>query len=253
VAAEPPVMERIAARLMTRVRAERAGFEFVTAQLRGDRQLRLRVLTGLILPTLLTVATWLRGRLNDPFAAPPGTPADPLVISVGYFTLFFLTSGMLTLRFSPQWKAGYIFYVAPVRNFDAIQRGAYSALVYAMYAPAILLQVACLTIAWRNPMHVALGLGPPLAALPLSAAITLLYRSRPPFSISPAGMSRAGSYAEASMLLAPMVVLYALHLHMLSSPARLGLLSLCCGSAGLCMLWLLQRRRDPVPSHAFEG
>ena len=252
-AAEPSVLDRAAIRLMTRTPAERAGFEFLLAQLRGDRQLRLRMFTLLLLPTMLTVVTWLKGRLGDPFFAAPGTPPDPMSLVAGYFLLFFLTSETLALPHSPHWRAGWIFHVAPTRNFDAIQRGVYSAFVYAVFLPAIFLQVVCLSVAWRNALHVALELGPPVAALPLAAAITLLRRPKPPFSIPPVRSARIGSFAEAFVLLAPIAVLFYLHLQMVSSPARLALLSLCSGSIGLLMLWLLQRRRGPLLSHAFEG
>ncbi len=249
----PPALDRAAARLMTRSPTERAGFEFLLAQLRGDRQFRLRMFMVLLIPTALTVMTWLRGRLSDPFAAPAGTPPDPVALMAGYFLLFILTAETLTLPYSPNWKAGWIFHVAPTRNLDSIQRGVYAALVYAVFLPAILLQVVCLSLAWRNAYHVALGLGPPIAALPLAAAITLLRRPKPPLSVPPVRVARVGIYAEVFMLLAPIVVFFCLHLYLLSSPARLGLLSLCCGSVGFLMLWLLQHRRGHVLSHAFEG
>lgn len=252
VAAEPPLLDRIAARLMTRAAAERAGFEFVMAQLRGDRSLRLKIVVGLLIPTVLTIATWAHGRLSDPFTVPPGMPLDPWAILVGYFTVYCLTAGMLTLSYSPQWKAGYIYYIAPARNHDAIQRGAYAALVYSTYLPAILLQVVCLAIAWRSASHVVFVLGPALATLPLAAAITLLRRPRPPLSVSPASRSRVGNAAEGFLLLLPVTLCFALHLQMASSPANLGLLSLCSVVAGTSMLWL-QRRRNPVLSSAFEA
>jgi len=251
--AGPSALERHAARLMTRSAGARMGFEFLQAQLRGDRQLRLSLLVCVLIPFGATISGQLRGRLSDPYAEPLGIPADVYSMTLGYLTLAFFGLSLHGLSNSASWKAGWVYYVAPVRDLGPFVRGISAGLAYVVLLPAVLAQAVCLWVFWRNPLHVALHLGPPLAWIPLVIAVWMLRRKEPPFSLPPVRTHRAGTFFDGLVIFSVLLLLVLLHRHLVSSPARLVAISLCGALAGCLFLWLVQRRSQPVRAYAFEG
>lgn len=249
----PHALERLAARFMTRDAAARMGFEFLQAQLRGDRQLRLSMLVFAMIPIGVTISGYLRGRLSDPYAEPQGIPPDVYCMTIGYWILAFFGVALHALSNSPSWKAGWIYYVAPVRDLGPLLRGICAGLVFKVLFPTLLAQAVCLWFFWRNPVHVALHLGPPLAWIPLVIAVRMLRRTEPPFSMPPVRATRLGYFFDGLVIFSALMVLVLLHRHLVSSPARLVVVSLCGASVGCLLLWLVQRHRQPVRAYAFEG
>jgi hypothetical protein len=81
----------------------------------------------------------------------------------------------------------------------------------------------------------------------------MLRQTEPPFSVPPVRNARVGQYFDGLLTLAALMMLVLLHRYLVTSPAQLVAVSLGAASVGCLLLWLVQRRRQPVRAYAFEG
>jgi hypothetical protein len=156
----------------------RAGFEFLLAQFEGDRRMRMQLFAFLGVPIGMVVAGLLGTRGFDPYGNAPPVPLPgafaewgstrglTLLYTAAYMLAFFLASTSRSLCETPSWRAGWVFYAAPVARYDRFYAGLIAGLAYRVMLPALLLHALLLLIVWRAPVHVAAHL-----ALPAGVAV----------------------------------------------------------------------------------
>jgi hypothetical protein len=139
-----PPLQRWFGSVVARNPLQRAGFDFFMANLRGDRRLKVSLLPVVAMPVALVLFTVLAGNSGDPYsllgegateaetALPPSpdarVPSSTLQTSFAlYMSVYVLALFALTLTrsltSSPSWRAGWVFFTAPIRRFDRFYSG----------------------------------------------------------------------------------------------------------------------------------
>jgi hypothetical protein len=251
--AEPGILARLGARWTTRSPAARAGFEFMLALMRGDRQMGFASLLMTFFPTAIALSFRLQGVLIDPYRANAPTADAARVVATGYAWLILLWGILRSLAHSPHWRAGWLFHAAPLRDLAGFRWGMYAAFGCTAILPSLLVQVTFFSIAWRNALHPFLQFGPPLGFAFLLTALLFLVDREPPLSRQPVRVSRSVHVFESMFFLLLVAVAVFAHAKSVATPWHTLALALGLAAVGLVTQIPARRRLNHLRTVAFEG
>ncbi len=237
----------------------RSGFEFFVAFLRGDRRLRVQLWTLAAMPLGLLLAALVGTHGHDPYAT-TGVAAgagDAMSAAAGewasengvqslftapYLLAILAIGAARTLARTPDWRAAWVFHVAPLQRYDEVFAGVAFGLAYQIVFAGFVAQAIALGVAWRDPLHVAAHLVPSFGATLLLFPLVNLFRFDPPFTLEPQRQMRGVEMAIACVTMLPIGIIgfghYALRLRPwmpILGGAALGVLA-------LVAWWILARR-----------
>jgi hypothetical protein len=233
----------------------RAGFEFLLAQMRGDRRTRVSLWMLMAMPLGVLLAAVLGSGGTDPYAVEPAVRGIPELLSrwgadEGRRALFFgsyllafttLTVGRGLGR-STDWRAAWVFHATPLRRYDEFCCGLGIAVMAATFVPALVIQAGLLLTAWRDPLHVAIHLAPPFGLSLVALAAAPFLGFEPPFTREPVRSEGAADIAVLLVSMLPITLIAIGHWALRMHPWLL-----LAGGAVLASLappvWWLARRR----------
>jgi hypothetical protein len=240
----------------------RAGFDFLLAQLRGDRRTRAALWLSMGLPLGALIAAVVGSRGVNPYGPEArGLPAawqgDQLPLALfmsAYLACLSLLGVAQGLARSTHWRGAWVFHAAPIRRYEEFCLGLGVAVAASTLVPVFAIQAALLLAVWRQPLAVLMHLAPPFGLAVVSLAASPLFGFEPPFSREPMRHERAADIVLvfASMLPIAAVALghWAIRDHTWVPIA---------GGAALAALapaaWMLSRRRirNCFRNHVFAG
>lgn len=127
--------------------AERAGYVLMDAYMRRDRKLRARVYPAFGLPLAVYATALIRGDLHSPFVASPDGGPVALQEIMGLYCIFVSLFFASALTQSEEWKASWIFHVAPLGDASAVLQGARRLVVWRYLVPFFILLFVLLCFA----------------------------------------------------------------------------------------------------------
>ena len=229
----------------------RAGFEFLLAQLRGDRRTRESLWTLMGIPLGILVAAVVAGGAGDPYrfagdgagAVAWGAENGPRLLFTSTYLVAWTMLGLgRSLGRSAHWRGAWVFHAAPIRRYDEFCLGIGFAVAIATLLPVFALQAAVLLSAWRDPLHVVMHLAPPLGLALVALAAAPLIGFAPPFTREVARLERGADFV---LMLAAMLPITALAFVHWSFRDRIWM-PLAGGAALVAvapLMWALSRRR----------
>jgi hypothetical protein len=236
----------------------RSGFEFFLGVLHGDRRLRVQLWTLAAMPLGLLLAALVGTRGHDPYVAPGAaavtgdilTPAGEWAARNGVESLFMapyllaiLAIGTArTLARTSDWRAAWVFHVAPAQRYDEFFTGIAFGLGYRIVFAGFLAQAIALGIAWRAPLHVAAHLLPSLGATLLLFPVLNLVSFDPPFTLEPQRQMRGVEMGIAIVTMLPIGIIAFGHYVLRQQPWMPILGGTALGAVALAAWWVLARR-----------
>lgn len=200
-----------------------AGYQFLLAQLRGDRRTRESLWTLMGLPLGVLIAALVAGAAGDPYgAAATGGDGSP-VVAWGddngprlLFTATYLVAWTMlglgrTLGRSAHWRGAWVLHAAPIRRYDEFCLGIGFAVLVAALLPVFALQAVLLFARWREPLHVAMHLVPPAGLALLALAASPLIGFEPPFTREVARLERGADFVLMLLAMIPIGALAFAH------------------------------------------
>lgn len=218
-------LQSVVARSMSRNPLRRAGFDFLLANLQGDRKIKVTLLSSVALPLAFLAYAFLSGETSDPYARPAAASASPTGPFHLYFAVYMM--GMLAVSLirvvprSGSWRAGWLFYAAPLRRFDDFYSGVLWGLFYGILLPCASVIAMALLFAWRDPMHVAAHIAPPVGVCLLVFPISALFGVDPPFSCEPQRHARFSEFIVSLLITLPVWVVGVAHYLLRQRPGLL--------------------------------
>lgn len=249
-------LQSLAGGIVAREPVRRAGYDFLLANLQGDRKTKVALLSSVALPLAFLAYAFLSGRSQDPYAAAGAAPVQeqvPLYSAVYMLAML----GVSLVRLLPQsshWRAGWIFHAAPLRRFDMFYSGVLWGLAYGILLPCISAMALALLVAWRDPLHVAAHLAPPVGVCLVVVAIPAFFGVEPPFSCEPQRHGRAAEIVLGLVVTTPVWIVGIAHFLLRRHPGLLiaaGVLLVLVAAA----LWRLAsaRLRGALLRRAFDA
>jgi hypothetical protein len=174
-------------------------------------------------------------------------------MAVHMMVLLALASSRAANR-SHDWRAGWIYYAAPLQRYDDFCFGVMWGVVYGLLLPAMTLVTLVLVAVWRNPLHVAAHVAIPFGLALLSVPVAFRIDSAPPFSREPLRNERGRDTMIAMLGSVPLLVGAGVQYVLRREPwvlialgAMLGLLA--------ALVWQLVARhlRNSFPHSTFEA
>lgn len=194
-------------------RLRQTGFEFLLAQLRGDRRTRESLWTLMGLPLGILVAAIVAGAAADPYASRlPGTDAPvewsaengPRMLFTSAYLVAWTMLGLgRTLGRSAHWKGAWVFRAAPVQRYDEFCLGIGAAVAVAIVLPVFLVQAVVLVSTWHHPLHVVMHLLPPMGLALVALAAAPLVGFEPPFTREAARLERGADFVLMLLAMIP--------------------------------------------------
>jgi hypothetical protein len=175
-----------------------------------------------------------------------------------YFTavymLAFLTLSSQGAGRSHDWRAGWVYFAAPIRRYDDFCLGVMWGVVYGLLLPAVVAIVLVILLAWRDPLHVAAHVAPPAALALLAVPCALLLDPAPPFSREPLRNLRGRDLALWFIVAFPMFAIGTAHYELRHRPAALVGAGVALALLAMLVWALVARRlRNAFPRNTFEA
>lgn len=169
----PPRAGTLASRLasmLTRSRAEAAGFALTAIMLRRDADLRMRILPSLGPVAAAVVLAIGTKQAGNPFLARGTTIVLPLALIP--LLAGAVPSALFALRTSRSHEAAWLLRAAPLADPGSLSAGARKAVLACVFAPFTLMIGVVLAIVWRRPLDAALFTAAAWATLSLAARLS---------------------------------------------------------------------------------
>lgn len=192
-----------------------------------DRQFKMRTVSVVLVPlAFMGYACW-KGELRDPLLEEGGWS---LSFMVPVFMTLTTVSFLFAVQTSDAFKAAWVFYVAPIRNFSRVVRSVVSFVRVCVMAPLILAFTAVCVYAWQDLAHGLIHGGLSALVIDTCASLAAIFIVRNyPFS-RPVTRGESwrfmavyfGAMILAGLLTVPFAVAYALR----AVPVLLGALAL---------------------------
>lgn len=160
---------------------ERAGYALMDVYMRRDRKLRSRVYPAFGLPLAVYVTALIRRDFHSPLV--PSASGDPVALQeiMGLYCVFVSLFFASAMTQSEQWKAGWIFHAAPMKDPARVLQGARRLVVWRYLVPFFLLFLVLLSF----PMTIAGSVVFVLIVFPLClAAFSILSLASPHLPLS---------------------------------------------------------------------
>ena len=166
-------------KLFLRRPAERAVFDLVTAYLRRNREIKVRLYPSLAYFIVFPVMALVTEGLPDPFLG----QRTGFYSTIGAMMVCFVTlSAVEALIFSEHYQAGYILRVAPIETLGDVHRALRKAVACFVVAPGFVMLFLFYATLWRSPVHSVLFLAPWALLTPPAMLLPFLRREVVPLS-----------------------------------------------------------------------
>lgn len=188
-------------RLLTSSAAEKGAFEFTWKMTGRSRDFKLKVYPSmgyLVVYVLLIVFNNKRFDFSSLQRATSGSKV--IIISALYFTSLLLTMAVTQMAYSEKFKAGWLYFTAPLQRPGEVIAGAVKAVIVKFYLPiVVVLTVAGLFIVGPSVLpNVALGL---FNQVLIAALLVYIGQKYFPFSVHQSNQEKTGSFLRGFSLL----------------------------------------------------
>ena len=181
VAAEPrgrTLAERLKSLWLARP-AERAAFDLVSAYLRRNREVKVRLYPSLAYFIFVPVLAVFSEGLHDPFI---GRRVQSYPLMGALMICYVALTAVEVLRFSAHYEAAYVFRVAPVERLGDLHSGFRKAVIVWVSLPGFAILFTLYSVLWRSPAHAALLLAPWVIITPAVLMLGFLFRETLPLA-----------------------------------------------------------------------
>lgn len=197
-------------------RSQRPVFDLCLQLFIRDRQFKMRTVSVTLVPIAFMAYACFKGELRDPLL-PERTSFLSILVPV--FMTLTTASFLFALQTSDAFKAAWIFYAAPIRDFSQVVRSVVTFVRVCVMTPLVLVFTAVCVYAWRNVPHGLIhgGLSALVIDMCTSLAAIFIVRNYPfsrPVTRGESWRFLAvyfGTMMLAGFLMAPFFIAYALN------------------------------------------
>ena len=198
-------LARRLSRWVTKSVTEQSAFELVYTLVGRDRKIKLKTYPAFGYLLVFAALFLIRG----PNAFGEG---EHFHLSVIYMILLVVQVAIHEISYSDNYRAGWIFFAAPVSRPGELLTGAFKAVFVRFFIPGYLFCSIVVLFIWGATFNIAIDLVAGfLNVYILLLGLLILKDRRLPFSQAPATRAQAGRFARLLFLTIPMIALGFLH------------------------------------------
>lgn len=196
-------------------RSQRPVFDLCLQLFARDRQFKMRTVSVILVPLAFMAYACLKGELRDPMNL---EGPSFLSMMVPVFMTLTTASFLFAVQTSDTFKAAWIFYVAPIRDFSQVVRSIVTFVRVCVMTPLVLAFTAVCVHAWQDVTHGLIHGGLSALVIDTCASLAAIFIVRNyPFS-RPVTRGESwrfmavyfGTMILAGVLMAPFLIAYAL-------------------------------------------
>lgn len=222
-------------RLLTNSKAERGGFEFTWKMTARSRDFKLKVYPSMgYLVVYVFVILFSNRRFSLSSLREDGANSKILIVSALYFTSLLLTMAITQMFYSEKFKAGWLYFTAPLAYPGEVIAGAAKAVIVKFYVPIVIAVTAAgLFMAGPSVLpNIVLGL---FNQVLIATVLVYIGHKYFPFSVHQSNVAKTGSFLRGFSILIVSGLIALLHFVLYSIlPAVM-----VCAALSVTASWLL--------------
>lgn len=198
-------------RLLTSSKAEKGSFEFTWKMTARSRDFKLKVYPSMgYLVVYVFVILFSNRRFSLSSLRGDGANSKILIVSALYFTSLLLTMAITQMFYSEKFKAGWVYFTAPVARPGEVIAGAAKAVIVKFYVP-IVIAVTAAGLFMTGPSvlpNIVLGL---FNQVLIATVLVYVGHKYFPFSVHQSNVAKTGSFLRGFSILVVSGLIALLH------------------------------------------